>query len=420
MAELGVSSGSTHDRRSEIVTAVSEFFREEIAIEDRCVDFLSRRPNRKTLLPELVQSEPAILNAWHRCRNEVRPSVTLAPLQHDSIELRPDPSRRTPIIDLLNESFLPHAWDQRLPSDAFTTTATSILKSRTLSCVDFVFSCFDEAWTKTWMMDLEVTGVGARALYADNIADAGGVFWEQYSLEPARGRQLFVVSCGPGSWQLRPVAFFGGYRSHRESHQTEGSAIGRICVNESDRYLGDALNELEYLIRRDAKENAFQAFFERNQELLLLALGAQHRSVHCQLVLYPESEGTRIPDFFLERLDTGMCDILDLKRPNAALQRRVRNRLRFRDVVMDAVAQLEGYRNYFEDRRNREDFQRRYGLKAYRPRVIAIIGRASDNYEEIERVQASGLLPSHFEFLTYDDILSRVRHLSSLLRRTVQ
>lgn len=185
-------------------------------------------------------------------------------------------------------------------------------------------------------------------------------------------------------------------------------------MDESPRFDTGALLELEDLIQVGAKEADFQTFFEAHPDFLVIATGLRHGAVHCQIALEPEQGGDLIPDFLLERLDNGMVDILDLKRSNVELRRWAKNRHRFRDSVMEVAAQLEQYRNFFEDKANRENFQRRYGLRGYRPRVIAVIGRDLNYYEDVERIRAEALLPTHLELLTYDEIVRRLRQLRQL------
>lgn len=54
-------------------------------------------------------------------------------------------------------------------------------------------------------------------------------------------------------------------------------------------------------------------------------------------------EGRLIPDFFVERLDSRFCDVVDLKRPDVTLARGS-SRKAVSAAVMDAVAQLQDYR----------------------------------------------------------------------------
>ena len=134
-----------------------------------------------------------------------------------------------------------------------------------------------------------------------------------------------------------------------------------------------------------------------------------YSKLHPQVIIHEDSGSRLIPDFFLEKIDSDFCDICDLKRPTVELIRNQKNRTRFRATVMEAVAQLDNYRDWFDDKSNRDAFHSRYGLKAFKPRVVMIIGRKDSYYDEIERIKIESRLPSHVDLKTYDDIVSKAR-----------
>ncbi len=136
----------------------------------------------------------------------------------------------------------------------------------------------------------------------------------------------------------------------------------------------EALSHLEALINGNSNENEFQQFFEGHPEFLLALGGGEYVELHPQVVI-ERDEGSLIPDFFLEKLNDKFADICDLKLATQRLTANRHNRLGFRAAVHEAIAQLDFYRNWFEDREKREAFYRKTGLRVYRPRVIVIIGR---------------------------------------------
>jgi hypothetical protein len=215
--------------------------------------------------------------------------------------------------------------------------------------------------------------------------------------------------------RVRPFGAWG-INQFGEAPLPDGSlwiARGDV-IQPPTRFAEDKIQRLEYLINNDALERDFQAFFETNPEFLL-ALG-QYKGIHPQLVLHEDDGGPLIPDFFLERLSSDFCDIVDLKRANVRLSRNQKSRHRFRDTIMEGVAQLEHYRNWFEDRQHRNSFYAKFGLKAYRPRVVLIIGRRETIFDEIQRVRVQSLLPEHCDIHTYDDVVASARHYLSLIK----
>jgi hypothetical protein len=165
---------------------------------------------------------------------------------------------------------------------------------------------------------------------------------------------------------------------------------------------------LEGLVDGDAPETAFQSFFEGHPEFLQ-ALGP-YRRIHPHVILEEDTGSHLIPDFFLEALDGGLADICDLKRATQVLVKERDRRPRFRDQVMAGARQLAEYRNFFEDRANRSAFARKYPhLRAFRPRVILIVGRSEHFADDIERATLESELPGWLSLKTYDDVIKAAR-----------
>jgi hypothetical protein len=302
-----------------------------------------------------------------------------------------------------------------LDPTVMTHVGDAISKKGTITCPDFYLSYIDQLWFRVWGYNLQdAVEPGDRAAMLESVEYAGGKLWDAFELDRSRGSQLFVISFRGLKVNINPLGYYGGYAIDESKDITAHQPMLRANIIENRRFSDDSLAELCDLVDMEADERRFQKFFEENPRLLILATGPKYHAVHSQIVLTPESGHSMIPDFLLERMDTGMCDILDLKRANAVLRRTVKNRNRFSDAIMDVVSQLEHYRNYFEDKAHRDEFNLKYGLKAYRPQVMAIIGRRNDYYSDIERIRLEGLLPSHFELITYDDIIERIKSLNGL------
>lgn len=133
----------------------------------------------------------------------------------------------------------------------------------------------------------------------------------------------------------------------------------------------DELLELEDLINSArTKESDFQRFFERHPHFLRMW---DHREVHPQVCLTRESEGPLIPDFILVDPVLSRATIVELKLPTARVVTAKPNRERFSSMVEDARAQLLEYRDWFEEKHNRENLKSRFGLEIYRPRLAMIL-----------------------------------------------
>ena len=172
----------------------------------------------------------------------------------------------------------------------------------------------------------------------------------------------------------------------------------------------DGLLEFEALLNDPTTpELVFQKFFETNPDFLL---SDDHVSVRPGFLLSGNKEIELRPDFFLQRRDSLLWDIGELKLPTEKLVRGRRGRKGLAAAVRSAMDQLREYRDYFLNESLSMRVQEKYGLEVYWPRLTLIIGRdkAFGNYRERQRHA-----PPEVRLLTYDDLLRFARHRSLLL-----
>jgi hypothetical protein len=226
--------------------------------------------------------------------------------------------------------------------------------------------------------------------------------------DPSAGSQQFLMYAEKQGVRIVPFGVMGAYRIS-DSPLTEGTswlARGNL-IQQSSAFSIEALAHLEDLMNVQAREAEFQRFFEQHPEFLL-TLGP-YRQHYPQVILQADEGPSLIPDFFLERMDIRSLDILEIKRSSVPIVRRQRSRIRFRDCVDEALAQLNHYRDWFDDRSHREAFQEAHDLTVYRPRVAVVIGRAADFGSELERLSLESQLPGHARLVTYDDVTRQAR-----------
>jgi Domain of unknown function (DUF4263) len=227
------------------------------------------------------------------------------------------------------------------------------------------------------------------------------------SEEHERGHDEFAdefLGMGVFGGEIRVVSLSkdGAYRFIDGSQQIHNILY---AVTSEALALKEAVEELEdFMNNSKSKERDFQDFFERNPHLIL---NDEYRRAYPHITLARE-EGSLIPDFFLEPIEqNALCDVLDLKLPNAKIFVLKKSRMRFSAAVMEACAQLREYSHYFDEKKNRELVYRKYGLMAYKPRMIVIIGRRGDaDPITIRRIESD--LP-RLVLRTYDDVLSRAK-----------
>jgi hypothetical protein len=130
-------------------------------------------------------------------------------------------------------------------------------------------------------------------------------------------------------------------------------------------------------------------------------------------VLLHATEGFGLkPDFFLQRRDSPLWDIAELKLPTEPLIQGREARRGLAAAVRWGLDQLRRYREYFLDSGLAQHFRETQGLEVYYPKLTLIIGRdnAFGTYRERQR-----LTPPESRILTYDDLLRLAKHRSLVL-----
>ncbi len=245
-------------------------------------------------------------------------------------------------------------------------------------------------------------------VFAQELCDR---FTQQAFFDLSLGDQQFGLMWDGQGHQLRPFATLTVVEQPSSAPTIQsgfGSEPTRFSVVDSEsRFSSSSLSTLARLIDTAAKEQEFQDFFEQHPEFLL-SLG-EYSTAYPQVVLSHPTGGNLVPDFFLERLTSEYCDICELKRPTSEFVRYQKNRIRFRDAIMEAAAQLREYREWFEVEDRRNVFLREHGLRVFRPQAVLVIGRRQSFRDEVDRIRLEADLPRWLVLKTYDDVLATAR-----------
>jgi len=226
-------------------------------------------------------------------------------------------------------------------------------------------------------------------------------------LDASSGNQQFVVFDDGLKFNTRPSGTWAYCQGPGARSELLTPFRGNV-IQSSGPFSEESLARLEWLIQTNAAELEFQRFFEK--EPYYLSVLGSYSTIHPQLVLTDDAGRKLIPDFFLENFHNGFLDILDLKRPADRIFKEVGGRPQFRDRIASGLRQLSAYRDFFEDRDNRQRFQEAYpGLKAFRPRVILVIGRAEDSVSELTKIRLTSELRDWLTLHTYDDVVASAR-----------
>ncbi len=156
------------------------------------------------------------------------------------------------------------------------------------------------------------------------------------------------------------------------------------------------------------RERHLQKFLEQHKHFLS---GLNYTSIYPQLILQRD-DGTQLrPDFFLEPHDDVWCDILDIKLPTQSILVGRRDRATLAAGIHEVAAQLREYAAYFEEEKHRKFVKEKYGLRVYKPRLIAIVGRDIRQMTD-PQIRRAMTAYENIEVMTFDDL---VRHAKSRL-----
>jgi hypothetical protein len=212
----------------------------------------------------------------------------------------------------------------------------------------------------------------------------------------------FTIQVAGDSIEVVP---YHAYASYGLEHPLKDDLlVGRpaVLASRTQSIFAEEIRNFESLLSQTGlKEHAIQRFLEANPHFLQ---GLNYTTVHPQIVL-ERANGTSLrPDFLLEPRSGDWCDILDLKLPTARIFVGKRDRVSLAAAINEVAAQLREYHAYFEDERHRKMLQDRYGLRAYRPKLIAVVGRDVDLESTEQHRRASTIFPD-LEIMTFDRLL---------------
>jgi len=174
----------------------------------------------------------------------------------------------------------------------------------------------------------------------------------------------------------------------------------------------DEIAELEEMIRNPkAAEKDFQKFFETHQHFFRRW---DYREVYPRVYLSRHEQGPLVPDFILTNPEIQQATVVELKLPKPKLIRRQLNRERFADAIMEARSQLLEYRDWFEEKVNRENLAAKVKMEIFRLRLAVVVGRSADFECGIDR-QKLAARTNDIEVCTYDDMVAYAKRRMALI-----
>jgi hypothetical protein len=235
--------------------------------------------------------------------------------------------------------------------------------------------------------------------------------------EPTEDFQ-YLMTVENGRLVLRPTSALDSYTIVDNSGKHAGG-LG-LLTHFKDQYAGVRpveILELEELINNPlVKEPELQRFFEDHPHFFRMW---DFRDVYPHVYLTREEEGPLVPDFILVNPEVHRATVIDLKLPSAKVVTRRPNRDRFTATVDEARAQLLEYRDWFEDKHNRQKLKDRFGMEVYRPRIGVVIGANREFRDALQRQKLASRYPD-LEIVTYDDVLLHAQRRLLLINSAVR
>lgn len=184
--------------------------------------------------------------------------------------------------------------------------------------------------------------------------------------------------------------------------------VGRpgVVADRTRAIFSTEVKMLENLINsKSTREHDLQKFFEAHPAFLK---GLNYSNIYPQVVLQRDDGTSLRPDFILEPYDDAWCDILDIKLPGQSLIVGRNDRATLAAGIHEVAAQLREYAAFFEQDRYRKWVREKYGLRVYRPRLIAVVGRDMKRMAE-EEVRRAMTAYEDLQIMTFDQLVTHAK-----------
>ena len=204
------------------------------------------------------------------------------------------------------------------------------------------------------------------------------------------------------------IAPYHGHAVHEVETQHDIVVVGRpgVIAKTTGAVFSSEIARLECLINDpQVRELQIQRFLEGHPNFLR---GLNYRNIYPQVVLEREGQGPLKPDFILEPFADAFCDILDVKLPSQKVVIGRKDRATLAAGLHEVAAQLREYAAYFEQDKYRRLVQQKYGLRLYRPRLIALVGRDMRQMSR-EQYRRAMTCYENLQVMTFDELLKHAR-----------
>jgi hypothetical protein len=214
-----------------------------------------------------------------------------------------------------------------------------------------------------------------------------------------------------GAITVIPTTEYGSFlASHSDSRRVaEANGLATVITSSIPNARDEipSLSDFESLLNdHRTKEADFQFFLEKNPHFLF-ALDERYCDIRPHVCLFDAKNERLVPDFMVRIQDTGIWNVIELKRPQHVLTVSDSLTEKASAPAARAIAELLHYRDYFSVRNNRNLVANKFGTAPYEPCLVLVIGRGQPARRYEWRSIRSGF-PS-VQIVSYDYLFQRAR-----------
>ena len=252
----------------------------------------------------------------------------------------------------------------------------------------------------------------------ETIAGSARSVVEKFILDLLQMPSSYYFVAREGKISVVPTTEHGAFFASRSGSSGDPSVDGLSTVVTSTlapvgRLEMRGLSDLETLINnRTTKEADLQSFFETYPQFLF-ALDERYCEIRPHVCLLDAKRERLVPDFMARIEDSGIWDVIELKRPQHTLTVRNSKAERPSAAAARAVAELLQYRDFFSTRDNRNRVGDRFQTTPYEPCLVLVIGRGRTRERYEWRSTRAGF--PRVQIVSYDYVFRRAQECSDLL-----
>lgn len=204
-----------------------------------------------------------------------------------------------------------------------------------------------------------------------------------------------------GRISVVPATEHGWYLVGRGNHAAPATATSTLSLDVA------SLSDLEALVNsRHTSEADLQTFLAEHPHFLF-ALDERYCEIRPHVGLISPAGTKLVPDFLVRHEDSSRWDMIELKKPTAAIRMKRGRTDGAGKHAAQAIRQLMEYTEAVSTPQARSALTRAYGASPFEPCLMVLIGRGAPTSQFRWRSPRSGL--PDVRLVTYDFLIERAR-----------